>query len=111
MKVMLHVSLGAAGLSTLALIYYVSWRYAARWVCKLLLRERVVFPAPIKPHGDRRNGIGKENGEYDPLMNHEVVGSVISRSIGASDSGAAQRQRASAPYIVTDGVLAEISQL
>ena len=107
---MLPVSLGAAGLSILALIYYVSWRYAARWVCRLLLRKRVVFPASIKPHGDRRNGIGKENGEHDPLMNHEV-GSVINRSTGASDSGAAQRQRASALYIVTDGVLAEISQL
>ena len=109
-KVMLSPwTLGAAGLTVLALLYYISWRYAARWVCRLLLQERVAFHASIKTHGAHQNGVKNEiveeigeisvNREAGSLKNHRI-----------SDSGTAQRQ-ACTPYVVTDGVLAEISQL
>jgi hypothetical protein len=104
--------LGAAGLSILPLIYYISWRYAARWVCRLLLQERVVFhtsTASIKAHdgcqqNGRKNGIiNKAEMEVSrPLKDHSTLDSM--------DPGAAQRQKADF-YVVTDGVLAEISQL
>ena len=104
-------SLGAAGLGILALIYYISWRYLARWVCKLLLQERVVFPtsttASIKEHDCHQNG--RQNGIVKAEM--EVSRSLKDHSTSAAGSGAAQRQAIAAPCVVTDGVLAEISQL
>ena len=103
-------TLGAAGLTVLALLYYISWRYAARWVCRLLLQERVAFHASIKTHSAHQNGVKlneivEEIGEIS--VNREA-GSLKNHRI--SDSGAAQRQ-VYTPYVVTDGVLAEVSQL
>ena len=109
-------TLGAAGLSILVLLYYISWRYAARWACRLLLQETAVFYASIEAHSGRRtqqngkqNKIVTEigNGVAENSVNHEV-GSLKNHSM--SDSGTAQRQIC-AHYVVTDGVLAEISQL
>ena len=100
-------TLGAVGLTILALLYYICWRYAARWVCRVLLQRKVVFAASTKAHEAHRaqqNGIVKEMGEKSD--NHEV-GSLNHKM---SDSGTEQREVCT-PYVVTDGVLAEISQL
>lgn len=111
-------TLGAGGLSFLTSLYYISWRYVARWVCRLLLRERVVFSDSIKTHDGYQNGkpknglIVKEIGNGVPsenTVNHEV-GSRKNHYHTISDSGTAQRQNC-APYVVTEGILAEISQL
>ena len=106
-------SLGAAGLGILALIYYISWRYLAKWVSRLLLQERVVFPRPtsttasIKEHGCHQNG--RQNGIVKAEM--EASRSLKDHGTSGEGSGAAQRQATAAPCVVTDGVLAEISQL
>lgn len=99
-------TLGAAGLGILALIYYISWRYLARWVCRLLLQERIVFPAStmsIKEHGCHENG--RQNGR---IVKAEIE---VSRSLKNHSTSDSQKQEAAAPYVVTDGVLAEVSQL
>ena len=100
-------TLGTASLSVLAVLYYISWTYAAKWLCRILLQGKVVFSTSTKAlaHNGEQNGIVKEIAENS--VNHRV------RSLknhSTSDSGAAQR-RVCAPYVVTRGVLAEISQL
>ena len=103
-------TLGAAGLAILALLYYISWRYAARWVCRLLLKDSAVFSASIKGHTSSRST--QRNGTVKEIRGENTVNDVAgSQNQRISDSGTAQRLVCCTPRVVTDGVLAEISQL
>lgn len=97
-------TLGAAGLGILGALYYISWTYVARWVCKFLLKGDVVFGCSKACVGDQ-NGI---NGTTSGCFTNHELGSLKSHDVAPTGAGSASKPT---PHLVSDGVLTEIAQL
>ena len=95
----------ASGLIVLGLLYYVSWTYLARWLCKRLLKGKVTFVGSSEKIFRELNGI-KEERIPRRSPDHERKDPVVGVKDTSPDHGCR-----STPRFVTDGILAEISQL
>ena len=94
-----------SGLVVLGLLYYVSWTYLARWVCERLLNGRVIFVGSSEKISRKQNGI-KEERIPSRSPDHETKDPVVGVKEMSPDRGIRSTLR-----FVTDGNLAEISQL
>ena len=81
--------LATTGVVILGLLYYISWTYLARVVCRRLLKGNVIFGSSKTP---TQNGV--EEKRYRPVVVDQAL---------PSDSGS--------PRLVDHGMLAEIAQL
>ena len=97
-----------SGFGVLGLLYYVSWTHLARWVCKGLLKERVIFVGSFGEISPEEKGIKKER-LPSRSPDHEVS-SWKDPVVGVKGTNR-ERGCVFTPRFVTDGVLAEISQL
>ena len=91
------------GLTILALLYYLSWTYLAKWLCRLLLKGEVTFVgATIKVNSCKQNGKRVSNSSDHEMDTWKTEVVAVPGKAHHGDCG---------PLFVTDGMLAEISQL
>lgn len=94
-----------SGLVVLGLLYYVSWTYLARWLCKRLLKGRVTFVGSSEKIFRELNGIKEER-----IPSRSPDDEWKDPDVGVKDTSPDHECRPT-PRFVISGILAEISQL